>query len=49
MYYGSYRVIRGGTWSLGASYCTSSNRYGYRNPSIRSDIYGFRVVLAPVQ
>jgi formylglycine-generating enzyme required for sulfatase activity len=45
---GSDRVIRGGSWSGGASYCASAARIN-DYPSYRSYNGGFRVVLAPVQ
>lgn len=45
---GSYRVMRGGSWSSVASNCASANRSS-GNPSLRYGYYGFRVVLAPVQ
>lgn len=41
-YSGSYRVIRGGTWSNFAWYCRVSNR-GDSTPGDRSDILGFRL------
>ncbi len=42
---GSDRVVRGGTWSLNASYCRSAARLNYA-PSSRYGKYGFRVVRA---
>jgi formylglycine-generating enzyme required for sulfatase activity len=44
--YGSYRVNRGGSWYNAASFCTVSIR-SYISPSIRNDIFGFRVALLP--
>lgn len=43
---GSYRVIRGGSWSYYASYCRVAIRY-YCSPGGRSYDLGFRVVLLP--
>jgi formylglycine-generating enzyme required for sulfatase activity len=40
---GSLRVLRGGSCSIFASYCTVSFR-AYISPDIRSNTYGFRVV-----
>ena len=46
---GSYRVRRGGSWYIDASYCRVANRY-YDVPRLTNSILGFRVVLAaPVQ
>ena len=45
---GQPRVYRGGSWGSGAGYCASASRDCDR-PASRSDYYGFRVVLAPVQ
>ena len=45
---GSYRVLRGGSWNRGAHYC----HVAYRDNSIpvhRSDEFGFRLALVPVQ
>jgi formylglycine-generating enzyme required for sulfatase activity len=42
---GTYRVIRGGSWGHDASDCAVAYRYG-KNPHIRRDDLGFRVVLA---
>ena len=39
---GSDRVLRGGCWNFGASYCTSSDRY-YISPSRDIYNYGFRL------
>ncbi|MDR3189172.1 MAG: SUMF1/EgtB/PvdO family nonheme iron enzyme, partial [Prevotellaceae bacterium] len=41
---GSDRVVRGGGWSTGASYCRVADR-DYDAPSARPNRYGFRVVL----
>ena len=43
---GSYRVSRGGCWSLSAKYCRSAIRYRYR-PDYRTYSLGFRVALVP--
>ncbi|GHV81585.1 hypothetical protein AGMMS49991_01430 [Spirochaetia bacterium] len=40
---GTNRVVRGGSWSVGASYCEVSYRT-FDNPSGRGDDLGFRVV-----
>jgi formylglycine-generating enzyme required for sulfatase activity len=45
---GSYRVLRGGCWYLGAAYCRSAHR-NYGDPTFPISRVGFRVVLAPVQ
>ena len=37
---GSSRVLRGGSWSSSASYCTSSYRYG-SSPSSGLHYYGY--------
>jgi len=39
---GSYRVMRGGSWSFTADYCRSASRHGDA-PSIRNRILGFRL------
>ncbi|GHV90482.1 hypothetical protein AGMMS50268_09850 [Spirochaetia bacterium] len=39
---GSYRVLRGGSWSIFAEYLRSACRYN-RAPSYRDDYFGFRV------
>ncbi|MBM4030135.1 MAG: formylglycine-generating enzyme family protein, partial [Planctomycetes bacterium] len=44
---GSYRVFRGGGWSLDGRYCRSAGRGG-DVPSGRSLVLGFRVALVPV-
>jgi formylglycine-generating enzyme required for sulfatase activity len=41
---GSYRVLRGGSWSSGAALCRSALRYWY-DPSFHY-FYGFRVALS---
>ncbi len=40
---GSYRMLRGGFWSTGASYCRAANRYN-SYPSYSYSNYGFRAV-----
>jgi formylglycine-generating enzyme required for sulfatase activity len=45
---GQSRVLRGGSWFNLASGCRVTIRIGY-NPEIRFIIYGFRLVLSPVQ
>jgi formylglycine-generating enzyme required for sulfatase activity len=40
---GSYRVLRGGSWSGAASICRSASR-GYCPPSDRGSVIGFRLV-----
>jgi formylglycine-generating enzyme required for sulfatase activity len=45
---GSYRVIRGGSWSHDSRYCRSARRYA-SYPADRSGSFGFRVVLASGQ
>ena len=40
---GSYRVLRGGSWSGGAGYVRSADRY-YGSPGARSSSIGFRLV-----
>jgi formylglycine-generating enzyme required for sulfatase activity len=40
---GSYRVLRGGSWSSDASYCTVSGR-SISAPDSGNSAYGFRVV-----
>ena len=42
---GSDRVLRGGSWCDGASYCRSSYRY-YNSPGYRNINLGFRLVLS---
>ena len=44
---GTFRVIRGGCWSSDASRCRSAYRSN-SFPDGKSNIYGFRVALAPV-
>jgi formylglycine-generating enzyme required for sulfatase activity len=41
--FGSFRVFRGGTWSLVAAFCAVSSR-GRGTPNSRADSIGFRVV-----
>jgi formylglycine-generating enzyme required for sulfatase activity len=43
---GSNRVLRGGSWEYDGSYCRSAYRYD-DSADRRSNIYGFRVCLAP--
>ncbi len=45
---GSYRVLRGGSWSNLAWSCRSADR-GNSGPTCRYFNFGFRLVLAPVQ
>ena len=40
---GSYRVLRGGSWSYRANYCRVSDRYYY--PDFRFNYLGFRLVM----
>ena len=40
---GSYRVIRGGGWTLNARYCRSADRRGY-SPGGRNNYLGFRLL-----
>jgi formylglycine-generating enzyme required for sulfatase activity len=42
---GSYRVIRGGSWGLGAAFCRSAFRFR-GVPSFRFGSLGFRVALS---
>ena len=42
------RVVRGGSWYNGSSYCTSAYR-NINSPTYRGNDYGFRVVLVPGQ
>ena len=39
---GRYRVLRGGSWYLGAEYCRVSDR-GYGSPDARLSLYGIRL------
>lgn len=43
---GTYKVIRGGSWSYGDDDCRIHNRYS-NLPSYRYDDYGFRIVMIP--
>ena len=43
---GSYRVLRGGSWSDFAVLCRSAFR-DYDNPVDRSNLIGFRLVFVP--
>ena len=45
---GSCRVLRGGSWINGASYCRSADR-DFSGPGGRGDFLGFRLALVPVQ
>jgi len=45
---GSYRVLRGGSWSHTADYCRSAFRLRY-SPSLRNYDLGFRVVRSSVK
>lgn len=40
---GTYRIVRGGSWDLGARDCRSAYR-NYGNPNIISNLIGFRIV-----
>jgi sulfatase modifying factor 1 len=42
---GSFRVLRGGSWSNDPVYCRSAYRH-YGTPTNRNDWFGFRVVLS---
>ena len=42
----SFRVLRGGSWYGGASYCRVADR-SFNDPSRRFNFYGFRVVCIP--
>lgn len=42
---GSYHVIRGDSWRKDPAFCRASARNHLHSPSLRSTIYGFRVVL----
>lgn len=44
--YGSYRVVRGGSWNGYARSCQSGNR-GWNDPSDRNNSMGFRVARGP--
>jgi formylglycine-generating enzyme required for sulfatase activity len=41
---GSARVLRGGDWDDGASYCRSAYRYGINSPGNSYSTFGFRSV-----
>ena len=43
---GSYRVLRGGSWSRNAGYCRVSYRLNFF-PDYSYDDYGLRLVLVP--
>ena len=45
---GSYRVLRGGGWDIGAASCRSGYRFR-RRPDIRDSTIGFRAALSPVR
>jgi formylglycine-generating enzyme required for sulfatase activity len=42
--FGDTRVVRGGSWFLGADFCRSALRYNY-GPAVRFSFIGFRLVL----
>ena len=46
---GAFRVLRGGSWSYGATFCRSAYRYFYgsrgSSPSLQCYNFGFRVAL----
>jgi formylglycine-generating enzyme required for sulfatase activity len=44
---GPFRIVRGGNWADQSQFCRSAYRY-YINPVLAVEIYGFRVVLAPI-
>ena len=44
--YGTYRVLRGGSWYIGSSNCRSSNRHNL-DPDNRYFNFGFRVARTP--
>jgi len=46
---GSYRVLRGGTWSSVAGFCRSAGRFILIGPGDWGSSLGFRAVLAPGQ
>lgn len=45
---GPYRVLRGGGWSSSSDGCRSARRFG-GDPSDTFNIFGFRVVFAPIR
>jgi formylglycine-generating enzyme required for sulfatase activity len=45
---GEYRVLRGGSWSVNANYCRTTNRNRIF-PDYRNNNYGFRLVLPAVR
>jgi formylglycine-generating enzyme required for sulfatase activity len=44
----AYKVVRGGVFSINASYCRSASRNG-SDPSVQTYYFGLRVLLAPGQ
>ena len=45
---GTDRVLRGGSWASAASSCRPAHR-GFVDPSVYTDSFGFRIVLAPAR
>ncbi|MDD3587940.1 MAG: formylglycine-generating enzyme family protein, partial [Thermoguttaceae bacterium] len=43
---GTFRIFRGGSWSIEAIYCRSAVRFGF-TPDFRRDDIGFRISLVP--
>ena len=43
---GSFRVMRGGSWSNYAEYCRTASRY-FNDPGLRGNAVGFRLVFVP--
>ena len=46
---GALRLVRGGSWNVGAVSCRSANRAGYEASSNGRDYCGFRVAIQPPQ
>ena len=44
---GPYRILRGGGYSTSSHFCRSAYRIG-EDPTFVYDVFGFRVVLAPI-
>ena len=42
------RVLRGGSWSIGAAGCRSASRFRYA-PGVRPGSFGFRLAVVPVR